>query len=111
MKKEGCDFEVRLIGDGPQRPKIEEMIGRNDLGSCVRITGYLRGVELVDALRDVRVVVMPSVCEETAGLSAIEQMKRRRLEIASKIGGLAEVINRERLTFPPASAQALADCM
>jgi glycosyltransferase involved in cell wall biosynthesis len=57
------------------------------------------------------VVVMPSVCEETAGLSAIEQMMRGRLVIASKIGGLAEVIDGEGLAFPPANAQALADCM
>jgi glycosyltransferase involved in cell wall biosynthesis len=111
LKKEGCDFEVRLIGDGPQRPKLEEMIARNDLGPCVRITGYLRGAELAEALRDVRVVVMPSVCEETAGLSAIEQMMRGRLVIASKIGGLAEVVDGEGLTFPPANAPALADCM
>ena len=111
MKKEGRDFEVRLIGDGPQRPKLEEMITQNELNSCVRITGYLKGAALAEVLSDVRVVVMPSVCEETAGLAAIEQMMRGRLVIVSKIGGLAEVVDDAGLTFPPANAQALADCM
>jgi glycogen synthase len=37
---------------------------------------------------------MLSVCEETAGLSAIEQMMRGRLVIVSVIGGLTEVVGR-----------------
>jgi glycosyltransferase involved in cell wall biosynthesis len=111
LKKEGREFEVRLIGDGPQRSKLGEMITRNDLGSSVFITGYLSGAHLAEALRDVRVVVMPSVCEETAGLAAIEQMMRGKLVIASKIGGLAEVVDDAGLTFPPANVHALADCM
>jgi glycogen synthase len=111
LKKEGHEFEVRLIGDGPQRPKLEEMIIENDLGSRVHITGYLSGADLAQALRDVRVVVMPSVCEETAGLAAIEQMMRGRLVIASRIGGLAEVVDDAGLTVPANNAPALAECM
>jgi glycosyltransferase involved in cell wall biosynthesis len=111
LRGEGREFEVRLIGDGPQRPQLEELIEANRLGSCVRITGYLTGAALVDALRDVRVVVMPSVCEETAGLAAIEQMMRGRLVMASRIGGLAEVVDDVGLQFPSGNAEALADCM
>lgn len=111
LRREGHDFEVRLIGDGPQRPKLEEIIAQNDLNSCVHITGYLSGADLTEALREVRVVVMPSVCEETAGLAAIEQMMRGRLVIASKIGGLAEVVGDAGLTFPAGDAQTLAGCM
>jgi glycosyltransferase involved in cell wall biosynthesis len=54
---------------------------------------------------------MPSVWEETAGLAAIEQMMRGRLVIASKIGGLAEVVDNTGLTFPAGNAQALANSM
>jgi glycogen(starch) synthase len=111
LRGEGREFEVRLIGDGPQRAKLEEIIEANHLGSCVRITGYLTGDAMANALRDVRVVVMPSVCEETAGLAAIEQMMRGRLVIASRIGGLAEVVDDAGLQFSPGDAEALADCM
>ena len=111
LRKQGCQFEVRLIGDGPLRRELEAMIQQNSLVSCVRITGYLSGARLVEALRDIRVVVMPSVWEETAGLSAIEQMMRGKLVIASKIGGLDEVVDEVGLTFPAGDAQALADCM
>jgi len=111
LQAEGREFDLLLIGDGPQRKKLEEIIEASNLGAMVQITGYLTGPTLANALRDVRVVVMPSVCEETAGLAAIEQMMRGRLVIASRIGGLAEVVSDCGLQFPPGNAEALADCM
>jgi glycosyltransferase involved in cell wall biosynthesis len=111
LRREGHQFELRLIGDGPERKKLETTIGREHLEGCVRITGYLTGAALADALRDVRVVVMPSVWEETAGLAAIEQMMRGRLVIASAVGGLGEVVGEAGLKCPPGDAHALADCM
>jgi glycosyltransferase involved in cell wall biosynthesis len=108
---EGEAFEIRLIGDGPERTMLDRFITRDKLANHVRITGYLTGAAFADALRDVRVVVMPSVWEETAGLAAIEQMMRGRLVIASNIGGLSEVVGSTGLCFPPGDPIALADCM
>jgi len=108
---EGHQFEVRLIGDGDERPSLDEMIGREHLESCVHITGYLAGAALTDTLRDVRAVIMPSIWEETAGLAVIEQMMRGRLVIVSDIGGLGEIVGDAGLQFPPGNADALADCM
>jgi glycosyltransferase involved in cell wall biosynthesis len=111
LMSEGRQFEVRLIGDGPERPKLTAAIGREHLESFVRVTGYLSGAALADALRDVRVVVMPSLWEETAGLAAIEQMMRGRLVIVSDIGGLGEIVGEAGLRFTPGNTDALADCM
>lgn len=111
LAKEGRMFAVRLIGDGPERAMLEGLIRRDHLENHVTITGYLRGQKLTEALSDVRVVVMPSVWEETAGLAAIEQMMRGRLVIASKIGGLAEIVGPTGLCFAPGSTDALAECM
>jgi glycogen synthase len=111
LAKEGRRFAVRLVGDGPERRTLENLIRRDHLENHVSITGYLRGPQLSEALSDVQVVVIPSICEETAGLAAIEQMMRGRLVIASKIGGLAEVIGSTGLCFEPGSADALTDCM
>jgi glycogen(starch) synthase len=111
LRQEGHEFEVRLIGDGPLRPELESLIQSNSLTSCFQITGYLSGARLGEALRDVHVVVMPSVWEETAGLAAIEQMMRGRLVIASNLGGLCEVVGQAGLTFSAGSATALAAVM
>jgi glycogen synthase len=111
LNREGLDFEVRLIGDGPERGNLEDIIRREDLGNIVKVAGFLRGEEMVKALSDVRVVIIPSVCEETAGLAAIEQMMRGRLVIASNIGGLGEVVGDAGLRFEPGNVDSLASCM
>ena len=111
LRNEGFSVDVSLIGDGPQRPELEAIIARNHLESCVQITGFLSGQALSEAVRGVRVVVMPSVWEETAGLAAIEQMMRGKLVIASDIGGLAEVLGQSGLKCAPGDAKSLAEAM
>ena len=111
LLSEGESFDVRLIGDGPERERLDGIIRREKLENHVRITGYLAATALTESLRDVQVVVMPSVWEETAGLAAIEQMMRGRLVIASNIGGLSEVVGGTGLRFTAGDATALAECM
>ena len=111
LKAEGHDFEIRIIGDGSERSKLEEFIQREKLESFTLITGFLTGNAFAHALRDVSVVVMPSAWEETAGLAAIEQMMRGRLVIAANIGGLAEVLGDTGLKFAPGNAVSLANCL
>ena len=111
LKREGHSFEIILIGDGPERPRLEALIERAGLSGLVSITGFLQGTAFAETLDRVRVVVMPSVWEETAGLAAIEQMMRGLLVIASKIGGLGEVVGNAGLTCVPGNAEDLARCM
>ena len=111
LKQRRQDFEIRLIGDGPLREKLQELISARELGDYVRITGFLTGDALAGALREISVVVMPSIWEETAGLAAIEQMMRGRAVIASAIGGLGETVGDGGLLFPPGDAAALASSM
>jgi len=111
LKAEGHDFEIRIIGDGTERPKLEDLIRREKLEPFTSITGFLTGDAFAHALRDVTVVIMPSTCEETAGLAAIEQMMGGRLVIAADIGGFAEVLGDTGLKFAPGNAVSLADCL
>jgi glycosyltransferase involved in cell wall biosynthesis len=111
LKAEGHDFEIRIIGDGSERSKLEEFLQREKLERFISITGFLTGAAFAQALLDVAVVVMPSTWEETAGLAAIEQMMRGRLVIAADVGGLAEVLGDTGLKFPPGDAVSLANCL
>lgn len=111
LKQRREDFEICLIGDGPLREKLQELIFARELQSCVRITGFLRGAELADALSEISVVIIPTIMEETAGLAAMEQMMRGRVVIASAVGGLGETVGEGGLLFPPRDAEALAGCM
>ena len=111
LATERDDFEVLLIGDGPSFHEIQQLIIERKLQQRVRLTGALREPALGRALAGVSVVVMPSVCEETAGLSAMEQMQRGRLVLASSIAGLGEMVGDAGLLFPPGDASALAATM
>jgi glycosyltransferase involved in cell wall biosynthesis len=111
LKEEGFVFDIKLVGEGPQRAEIERLIQEKQIQDSVTITGFLTGNALHEMMQRVAVVVMPSVWEETAGLAAIEQMMRGRLVIASKIGGLAEVVGEAGLLSPPGDPIALAECM
>jgi glycosyltransferase involved in cell wall biosynthesis len=111
LKAEGHDFEIRIIGDGSERPKLEDLIRREKLESFTSITGFLTGDAFTRALRDISVVVMPSTWEETAGLAAIEQMMRGRLVIAADIGGLTEILGDTGLKFAPGDPESLANCL
>ena len=111
LKREKREFELLLIGDGPQRPQLEAMIQRYGLRDCVHITGFLEGAALINKLESVHVVIMPSTWEEAAGLAAMEQMMRGRLVIASKVGGLAETVGDAGLLCRPGDAADLARCM
>jgi glycogen(starch) synthase len=111
LKAAGHDFEIRIIGDGSERPKLEQFIQREKLEPFTSITGFLTGDAFAHALQDVAVVVMPSIWEETAGLAAIEQMMRGRLVIAADIGGLAEALGDTGLKFAPGNAVSLANCL
>ncbi len=111
LAQRGNEFQAKLIGDGPERSKIEAQIAAANLNPRVRITGYLSGAALADAVASVSVVVMPSVWEETAGLAAMEQMMRGRLVACSDIGGLSEVVADAGMKFPAGDAVALAACL
>ena len=104
-------FNVKFIGDGSERPRLQAKVLASNLGKSVVFTGYLKGCDLDRALADVDAVVMPSICEETAGLSAIEQMMRGRLVIAADVGGLGEMVGEAGLKFRVGDVDGLMACM
>lgn len=111
LRDMGYSFRLRLIGDGPQRASLEALAGRLELQQIFGITGFLRGQELLDATAGVTAMVMPSIWEETAGLSAIEQMMRGGVVIAANIGGLAEIVGSGGILFQPNDESSLASAM
>jgi len=110
LQDDGCTFRLRIVGDGPERARLEAMADEYRLRSCIEFTGFLQGNALEHALADVDVVVMPSLCPETAGIAAIEQMMRGRLAVVADIGGLGEVVGSGAgLKFPAGDVGKLTE--
>lgn len=80
--------KMLLIGDGPERRRIEQLCRDNGLMDDVRFLGKLDAIEEVLSLADL--FLMPSE-KESFGLAALEAMACEVPVISSNTGGLPEL--------------------
>ncbi len=105
------DVPVRLIlaGDGPARPRLEEKVRRLGLGKRIRFHGSFLPSELPALMKRTDMIVIPS---RTEGLpiTLIEAMAYGRPIVATKVGGIPEVIRHGEsgLLVEPTSPESLA---
>ena len=107
LSDSGLSFHLTLIGDGVERENLEREARRLGLEDRTTFTGYLSGAAFEDALRALRVVVMPSQWEETAGLAVMEKMMRSGLVVVADVGGLSEVVGSAGFKFTPGDVETL----
>ena len=80
--------KLLLVGDGPDRIKIESLCRELDISNDVRFLGKLDAVEEVLSVADL--FIMPSE-KESFGLAALEAMACEVPVISSNVGGLPEL--------------------
>tara|TARA_B100000586_G_scaffold194142_1_gene143231 strand:- start:124 stop:1266 length:1143 start_codon:yes stop_codon:yes gene_type:complete len=80
--------KLLLIGDGPERLKMEQLCRNLDLCDNVRFIGKLKAVERVLSVSDL--FLLPSETE-SFGLVALEAMASKVPVVSSNSGGLSEV--------------------
>jgi N-acetyl-alpha-D-glucosaminyl L-malate synthase BshA len=80
--------KLLLIGDGPERTKVESMCRDLNITDAVRFLGKLEAVEEVLSVADL--FLMPSE-KESFGLAALEAMACEVPVISSDAGGLPEL--------------------
>jgi glycogen synthase len=102
------EFEVLVIGDGPERPALENLAERLQLSSCVRFVGSLAAAELDSVIAMASLIVVPSLAGEVFGLVLAENMLRGLPIIASDLGCFVEVLGDAGLTFRVNDANELA---
>lgn len=104
--------EARLLvaGDGPQRPALAWLAEELRLTPRVTMLGQVPRQQLDSRLADAWVQAVPSRWDEPFGLVAAEAMMRGTAVVASRSGGLAEIV-RDGLSgrlVPPGDADALS---
>ena len=80
--------KLLLIGDGPERLKMEQLCRNLGLCDSIRFIGKLKAVEKVLSVSDL--FLLPSATE-SFGLVALEAMASKVVVISSNSGGLPEV--------------------
>ena len=111
-ERRGCRFSVVLVGDGPERSRLEAQVRALGLTGRVHMPGYLDRPERV--LEEADLMVLPS---HTEGLpnAALEALLMEVPVLATRVGGTPEVITdgkTGRLVeahSPAAMADLLAD--
>jgi N-acetyl-alpha-D-glucosaminyl L-malate synthase BshA len=86
--KDSIPSKLLLVGDGPERNKIEALCRELELMNCVRFLGNIDAIEEVLSVADL--FVMPSETE-SFGLAALEAMACEVPLITSNAGGLPEL--------------------
>jgi len=111
MKISSTKMSLLIIGDGPIRQELEELITELGLNEYITFAGRRIGQELTDLIHSASIAVVPSEWEEPMGIVAIELMAAGRNIIVSENGGLKECVGDAGLYFPNGDHKALADSM
>ena len=112
LARKGVWFELVLVGDGPIRGQLEELIEKYALKDRIRMTGWISSTAVRDEILAARVLVQPSFAE---GLPVVimEAMALRRPVLATFIAGIPELVRHGETGWliPAASVEELASAM
>ncbi len=86
------ELTLTIAGDGPDRSVLELLAAHLVVGDRVRFVGWRSSDEVADLLENSGVVLVPSLWSEPFGLVAAEAAAQGRPVIASRVGGLPEVV-------------------
>lgn len=98
---------LRVAGDGPLAPEVRQVAQSNP---GIEWLGHCSPDDVLDLMGEAQMVIVPSVCYETFGLTVAEAYSRGTPVIASRIGGLAEIVEDGRTgrLVEPGDARELA---
>ena len=102
-----------MIGDGPERGRLSGLASELGISERVDFRGAMDNSTTLRAMREAWAVCVPSVWEEPFGLVALESQMNGVPVIASRCGGLAEIVteNSGGILVAPRDEKALAAAM
>jgi len=107
LKKERNDFILNVVGDGPYRKQYKEYAYELGIKDKVNFHGLKTKEEIAQFMRNADIFVLPSVWENLPCV-LIEAMASGLPIIASKIGGIPEIMNKKTgIIVPPKNKEAL----
>ncbi|HLC69656.1 MAG TPA: glycosyltransferase [Patescibacteria group bacterium] len=99
------DLKFRIVGDGLEEKKLKVIANELGLGN-VEFLNHVSGEELEKIFAEAKFLVLPSVWYENYPMSVLEACLRRKVVIASRIGGIPELLPEE-LLFEPGDIESL----
>jgi glycosyltransferase involved in cell wall biosynthesis len=100
---------LTVIGDGPERAHLEKLASENGLIDQVNFAGMRSQADVAQLLSSHCILVIPSLCEESFGVVALEGLASGCVVLAARTGGLPEAVGPAGLTFRRGDEQDLAE--
>ena len=112
LLERGYQFELVIVGDGPMRGALEQLITQYGLQGRVRITGYLSNQGVLEEIIAARALVLPSFAEGLPG-AFFEAMALGRPVITTYIAAHPELIEPgvNGWLVPAGAVEPLVDAM
>jgi glycosyltransferase involved in cell wall biosynthesis len=111
----GHRFQVWIIGEGPERARLERMIRSLGVADRVRLLGSAPKAKLASLMCTADVFVLPSVTNaETFGIAQLEAMAAGRPIINTSLDTAVPRVARhgiEAITVPPGNHARLAEAI
>ena len=105
------DVEAVVVGDGPERNRLEALAEELEVASRIRFLGARPHEEMPGLLSSAELAVFPSHMEATS-VAALECMACEVPVAASRVGGLPEIVDEGvGGLFQPADPADLARCV
>jgi len=92
------EVPLKIVGEGPYREWLERLSSNLMLSPQVEFVGWKVGEDLAILYQRARVVVVPSIYEPF-GMTALEALACQRPVLASRVGGLSEIVTHRVTGF------------
>ena len=86
------DIELVIVGGGPDKARLESLIQKLEINRYVKLIGKIASEEIKKEYLKSDVVVFPTTIPEPLGRVAIEAAFLEKPIIASKVGGIPELV-------------------
>lgn len=104
-------YTLTIIGDGPEKSNLEDLVKHFEIEEYVNFSGILRGKDLSEYLNQHLYILIPSIWEEPFGNVALEGMACGCIPIVSNGGGLPDAVGSAGLTFERGNLKSLISVM
>ncbi|MEM2446442.1 MAG: glycosyltransferase [Candidatus Bathyarchaeia archaeon] len=105
------NYRLLIVGEGPQYPFLKRMASSLNINDKVEFLGSQSHDQVRSLIQQAKLLVLPSI-EEAQGVVLLEALACGTPVVASKVGGIPEVITPEvGLLVPCANAAALSEAI
>lgn len=98
VKKTHPKIILVIVGGGPHRKNLEELVNQLDLQDNVKFLGFVSNERKIKLLSESQALVFPSLCEGF-GLVILEAFEQKKPVLVSDVQPLSDIVSHQKTGF------------